>query len=377
VLCLLYVGYIHAASGAYSAAVDAHKRFDCSDAAEKYSQVISFYALALPSHRGIAKERRSECRDAMRAEGLAQDNDHKAAADLYATILDEHAASPILDELQIRRADELLSWGDDTMRDAATDPRLVADALRPYETVIAEPETPEDNAALTRIAKLWNSTIAADVCTRKDAMLALAAGKYVTDVARDIRDSAGDRAPRDMVGCAKHLIVRKRYGAAMPILRSVIRDYRGTPDATRAKASLIDAQVGQIRGGGTAKLPAPSILGYAGGGDSEILFKNSSPYTLEILLSGPSSRRFVVPRCAGCKKFSSSAEVTDCPSGPTRTFVVKPGVYSAVVRDTTRHVKAWAGDFRVDTGYRYDEGCFYIITSSPYRLPPLKLPGIP
>jgi hypothetical protein len=50
----------------------------------------------------------------------------------------------------------------------------------------------------------------------------------------------------------------------------------------------------------------------------------------------------------------------------TRTFVVQPGVYSAVVRDTGRHVRPWSGDFGVDAGYRYSQGCFYVVTS---RLP--------
>jgi hypothetical protein len=27
----------------------------------------------------------------------------------------------------------------------------------------------------------------------------------------------------------------------------------------------------------------------------------------------------------------------------------------------------WAGDFRVDAGYRYDEGCFYIVTHPTFQ----------
>jgi hypothetical protein len=345
--------------------VAAHKRFDCSEAADKYGRVVGFYSLALPSHRGIAEDRRSECRTVLRAESAAQARNHRGAAQLYAQILDEHETSLILDELRVRRADELLWWGDSVMRRAATNSDLLAVALKRYETVIAEPQTPEDNVARTRIARLWNSAISGDVCGRADRMLVLAAGDYVTDEAQAIQRFAAEKAPHDMLRCGKHLIADRQYPAAIRILRLVIREFRGTQVATRAQASLIDAEVGQIRGGGTSELPTPAVAGRTASGESEIVIKNSSPYTLELLLSGPGSRRFTVPRCAGCKTFSSSSEVTGCPPGPTKTFVVQPGVYSAVVRDLGRHVKPWAGTFRVVAGYRYDPGCFYVTSRRP------------
>jgi hypothetical protein len=365
-IVLFFAVYSAMASRAYSAAVDAHKRFDCSEAADKYGQVVGFYSLAFPSHRATAKARRAECRAVLEAESAAQARNHRGAAQLYGEILDEHGDSPILAELRVRRADELLWWGDSVARRARNDADLFPVALRRYETVIAEPETPEDNAARTRMANLWNSAISGGVCGRADRMLALAAADdYVTDEGKEFQRSATERAPRDMLGCGNHLIAERQYGAAIRVLRLVAREYRGTQVAARARSSLIDARVGQIRGGGTSKLPAPANAGYIGGTEAAIVIENSSPYNLEILLSGPGSRRFTVPRCAECRKFSSPSEVTGCPSGPTRTFVVQPGTYSAVVRDTARQVKPWAGDLRVDAGYRYDEGCFYIVTSLP------------
>jgi hypothetical protein len=363
-IALLYAAYTTAASNTYSDAVSAHTRFDCDEAADKYGRLVGFYSLALPSHRGVAKDRRSECRAVLRAESAAQARNHRGAAQLYAQILDDHETSPILDKLRVRRADELIWWGDSVMRRATKNSDLLAVALKRYETVIEEPQTPEDDTARTRIARLWNSAVSASVCSRADSMLVLAANDYVTDEAQAIQRVAAEKAPRDMLGCGRHLIAERQYRAAIRVLRLVIRDYRGTQVATRARASLIDAEVGEIRGRGTSELPAPAVAGRTTGGESAIVIENSSPYTLELLLSGPGSRRFTVPRCAGCRKFSSSSEVTGCPSGPSRTFIVQPGVYSVVVRDLGRHVKPWGGTFRIDAGYRYNEGCFYV-TSSP------------
>jgi hypothetical protein len=364
-IVLIFAAYSAMASRAYSAGVAAHKRFDCSEAADKYGQVVGIYALALPSHRAVAKQRRAECRSVLQAESAAQAKNHRGAAQLYRQILDEHSNSPILNQLRVRRADELLWWGDSLARRSRTDGDFFPLALKRYETVIAEPETPEDNSARTHMTNLWNSVISGNVCSRAVRMLALAvAGDYATDEGKALQADAVQRAPHDMLGCGQNLVAKRHYATAIPILRAVARDYRGTQVAVRAKASLIDAQVGQIRGKGTSKLPAPSVVGSIGGGDAEVVFENSSPYNLEILLSGPGSRRFTVPRCASCREFSSSSQVTSCPSGPTQTFVVKPGTYSAVVRDTARDVKPWAGDFRVDAGYRYDEGCFYVRTRS-------------
>jgi hypothetical protein len=54
-------------------------------------------------------------------------------------------------------------------------------------------------------------------------------------------------------------------------------------------------------------------------------------------------------------------------SNPRSDVDPEPGVYSAVVRDVSRDVRPWAGDFRVDAGYRYDEGCFYIVTHPTFQ----------
>jgi hypothetical protein len=365
VIGLLYAAYSAAASSTYSGAVDAHKRFDCSEAADKYDRVVGVYSLALPSHRGIASDRRSECRDVLQAESTAQDRNHRGAALLYAQILDEHETSPIPEKLRERRAEELLSWGDNVMRRASTNSDLLAVALKRYETVLSElPQTSETEAAKTRMVRLWASANSGGACARADSTLVLSAGEYVSDEAQAIQRLATKKAPGYMLGCGNHLIDERKYRTAIRVLRLLIREFRGTQAATRAQGSLIDAQVGQIRGRGTAALEPPTVIGYTTGGEAAIVIENSTPYTLEVLLSGPSSRRFTVPRCAGCRKFSSPSEVTGC-SGPTRTFVVQPGLYSAVVRNLGRSVKPWAGDFRVDAGYRYDEGCFYIVTSPP------------
>ena len=361
---LLYAAYSAMASRTYSDAVDAHSRFDCSQAADKYGQVAGFYYLALASHRGTARDRRLECRAVLKAESAAQEGSHRTAAELYAQIIDMHEeTSPIPDKLRERRAEELLSWGDSLMRRASEDSANIALALQWYEKVLSEPQTSENEAAGKRMDRLWSSANSGNLCSRADSMMVLVEGNYVTDKARAIQSRAADRAPTYMLGCGNRLITEKKYRAAIRILRRLIREFRGTTVASRAQAPLIDAQVGQIRGGRTAELPTPVVSGRTGAGEAAVVIQNSTPYTIEVLLSGPSSRRFTVPRCTGCRKYSSPSEVTGCPPGPSRTFTLQPGAYSVVVRDVGRDVKPWAGDWRFDDGNRYDEGCFYIVTS--------------
>jgi hypothetical protein len=363
---VIYAAYNVGASQAYSDGVDAHKRFDCSEAADKYGQLIGFYSLALTAHRGTAQDRRAECRAVLQAESAAQDRQHRAAAQQYAEILEEHETSPILDKLQARRAEELLWWGDSVLRRASGNSELLAVALTRYETVLTElPETSQTEDAKKRISQLWASANTGGSCGRADSMLVLRAGDFESDEGQAVQSLATEKAPGYMLSCGNRLIDQQRYGTAIRVLRLLTNEFRGTAAAARARTRLIDAQVGQIRGGRTSDLPSPAVVGPSGSGESEIVIENSSPYNIELLLSGPGSRRFTVPRCPGCRKFASSDAVTSCPSGTKRTFVVRPGSYSVVVRDLSRNVRPWAGTFRIDAGYRYDEGCFYIVTSLP------------
>jgi zinc ribbon protein len=362
-IAILYAAYSAMASRAYSDAVGAHKRFDCSQAADKYGRLTGFYSFAITAHRGAAAERRSECRAVLHAENVAQDRNHRSASQLYAKVIEEHQNSPILDKLRERRAEELLSWGDSVLRHASADSDLLAVALKRYETVLSElPQTSETEAAKTRMVRLWASANSGGACSRADSMLVLATGEYISEEARAIKSRAAAKAPEYMLGCGNHLIADGKFRLASSLLRLLIRDFGGTGAARRAEGPLIDAEVGQARRGRTAALDEPAVSGSTGGTEASIAIENSSPYALEILFSGPSSRRFTIPRCSGCSKFSSGSEPTSCPSGPSRTFTVQPGAYSVVVRNVGRTVKPWAGDWRIDAGYRYDEGCFYVVT---------------
>jgi hypothetical protein len=366
-LGILYAAYSASASSTYSGAVDAHKRFDCSQAADKYGKLVGFYSLALPSHRGIASDRRSECRTVLQAESMAQDRNHRGAAQLYAQILEEHETSPILGKLRERRAEELLWWGDSLMRRAAEDSDFLAVALKRYETVLSElPQTSQTEAAKTRMVRLWASANSGGPCSRADSTLVLSAGEYVSNEAQTIQRLASEKVPDYMLGCGNHLIADRQYRLAARMLRLLIREFRGTQAARRAKGPLIDAEVGQIRGGGTAALPEPTVSGQTAGGEVALDVQNSSPYPLELLLSGPSSRRFTVRRCSSCRTFSEDSPFTSCPPGPRRTFIVQPGAYSAVVRSPGRDVTPWAGDWSLSSGTRYAH-CFYIVTAPSLR----------
>jgi hypothetical protein len=359
----LYVVYSASAATTFSAAEDAHKRFDCSQAVAKYNRLTGFYSIAVTAHRGTAMERRSECRAVLEAESVAQERNHRGAAQLYAQILEEHEKSPILEKLRVRRAEELLSWGDSLMRRASDDLDLLAVALKRYETVLAElPETSETEAAKTRMVRLWASANSGVVCSRADSMLVIGAGEYVSEEARVMKRLATEKAPGYMLGCGNQLIADRQYRLAARKLRQLIREFGGTQAARRAKGPLIDAEVGQIRGGGTAALPEPTVSGSTGGEEVELAIRNSSPYSVELLLSGPSSRRFTVPRCSGCREFSEDNPPASCPPGPRRTFILQPGAYAAVVRAPGRDITPWAGDWTLSSGVQYGH-CFYIVTS--------------
>jgi hypothetical protein len=258
----LYVAYSASAATTFSAAEDAHKRFDCSQAVAKYNRLTGFYSIAVTAHRGTAMERRSECRAVLEAESLAQERNHRGAAQLYAQILEEHEKSPILEKLRERRAEELLSWGDSLMRRVSDDLDLLAVALKRYETVLAElPGTSETEAAKTRMVRLWASANSGGICSRADSMLVIGAGEYVSEEARVMKRLATEKAPGYMLGCGNQLIADRQYRLAARKLRQLIREFGGTQAARRAKGPLIDAEVGQIRSGGTAALPEPTVSG--------------------------------------------------------------------------------------------------------------------
>jgi hypothetical protein len=154
-LGILYGAYNAMAASTYSNAVDAHKRFDCSKAADKYGQLVGFYSLAITAHRSTARERQAECRAVLEAEAAAQHSEHQNAAKLYEQILEVHASSsPIADKLRERRAEELLFWGDSAKRRAADDPELFTNALSRYDTVLTElGQTSQAEAAKERITR--------------------------------------------------------------------------------------------------------------------------------------------------------------------------------------------------------------------------------
>jgi hypothetical protein len=362
-LAVAYATYAVMAIRTYDEAAAAHRSGDCAAAASNYERVSGIYTLAFTARRGEAERRARECRQALEAEQLAADGRYSEAADIFSGIRRDFSDSPIRDRYEQRQAEVLLTLSDDRRANAETGGELVT-ALEPLERVVAELGwRVEAERALSKIRNAWAAASGdPDACRRTDNLDAFSDAAFVVDATRALRAQARTRLPDALFDCGQQQFDEGDYRAAIASYRRVVDDFGPSPTARRAATRLIDAEVAAVRSGGSAGyLPPPTVSGSAAYDEVELSIQNDSPETLEILLSGPVSRRLTVPPCVGCSVHDDSPEGCRASGSPERSWTLRPGAYDAVVRSSSDDdVNPWSGRWRLEGGYAYGH-CFFIV----------------
>jgi hypothetical protein len=196
-------------------------------------------------------------------------------------------------------------------------------------------------------------------------MMALADVENVTSAeAAELKRRARQLVPRTRLACAQQQFRNGRFGNTITTLRGIIDDYPLSSSISRAaNRLLIDAEVARVRSGRSGALPPPTAVGSASGALVDLTVRNASPAVLELLLSGPSSRRATVRACDGCPKYGKNERPADpCATRYPATIVrVPPGSYGAVVRTPEGGVTPFYGTWELASGTAYAH-CFWIST---------------
>jgi hypothetical protein len=362
----LFATYSELAASAYSAAGAAYDRFECQAAATRYREVAGRYRFAFRSHAGEARRRAEECAKVLRAQVLSRDGAHAGAAGLLSLVdRAEVAGSPLKLPVERLLAREVVSDGDQLASNAILSggPALFLKALGRYDEVLLRfPRTQAARAARASVDNVLTRVLGGGACESADNLAALAGASVHAEPVVAVRIRARRAEPRALLACGKREFLAKHWGAAVSRFRAASR-YKGTAAAAEAASLLIDAEVFQIRGRGTGRLPSPVASGTSGTSAVTLDVQNASPYPLDLLISGPHSAEFTVPACAGCTKYFQTGPAS-CPSqAPRSSFTVVPGKYDVVVRSARERdqVTPWSSAWNLDVGIRY-VNCFYIVT---------------
>lgn len=357
---LIFGLYNAAAVVTYSRARDAHRDLNCAAALGGYGRVAGFFALSLATSRSEAIQSRAECREVLKAEEFRRRGEHESAAEAYEAALDENPDSPISATLERWRGEELLAEASGARRTAFLEGSGsdLGRAVGIYWLILRELSGSEAaagaRAALDEIGTLLY---------RRAKSVPCKAVPLYDGLDSESVPLATAGHPLALYGCANARFSSKRYALAKSLYSRLIVDFPSSPLTARARRGLIAAEVALIRTGGTGQLPDPTIVGNTASGMVEVSVQNSSPYRLELLLSGPDAKRLEVPACGSCKKYLRAADFPGR-SGPKRSITVEAGRYAAVVRSTSSNARPWSDDWTLVGGYRYDSGCFYIVTGA-------------
>ena len=267
---------------------------------------------------------------------------------------------PIEDRINTDLIHWYLTWGKQTLAGAST-PGEHLDAAHEIEEAYGHggPDPPIDAA----IRQVWRAVMSGGACKRAPNLDAVAAAEFASSRGRDMASTAVRVLPANMLSCAKTEFAARHYGAAVEQLRWLKGRYPNSPQARAAAPLLIDAQVAAIRRGQTGNLPSPESTGTTNYGETKVAIGNDSPRPLELLLSGPSSKRLYVPACLSCKEYSSTPSSYTCGSStPSASIVLTPGTYDVVARSPNSDVEPFSGSWSLGSGESYDH-CFFIVST--------------
>jgi hypothetical protein len=352
----LFGAYNAAAARTFSSAQSAHDRLDCASAVEKFRRVQGFYGLALTTSKKRARTPELECTFILDGESHASKREHEESADDYANAIEANPASPLRAEIERREASQLLAWSKELVFEAFDQerPDKLLKGLKVHRQ--AHTQFPDE------LVRHGNAYV---VATRRLVRMAERNPCEAIDYMEAIDEEFAEwrsQLGTSLYRCADERFAARQYTSAQFLYERVIREAPAHELVASARRKAIAAEVAAIRGKGTGELPAPVRSGSSGSSSVEIRVRNSSPYGLEYLISGPDARRITVPACAGCREYPRGQEPTSCPPGPVKTIRVRAGSYTEVVRSLHGNVTDWSGEQTFSAGGQYAH-CFYIVTS--------------
>jgi hypothetical protein len=319
-----YGAYNVLAARAYDSANDAYARGDCPEARHGFEQVTGFYRLALTASRSQAQARVQDCRSLEGAELLVD---------------------------EARRT-----------RDASD----YVSALVALESV--GKQLPDSAGALKartedEIAGTWKLAHRPPAC---DVVANLTAIRRARAIRPRLRSRSHAELPATLLRCARVARRKSDYDVAIATYRRLLHDFPAHPAASRADNELIATRVDLYTSqGGKPTLPEPTVSGRVAAGSVRVTIINSSPESLELLFSGPSSASTItIPACRGCPTvgpFDQGAPPCSA-AAPSRTVTVRPGRFRTVARSPSdTKVKPFIGLWNLQSGYFYRD-CYYIRT---------------
>jgi len=149
------------------------------------------------------------------------------------------------------------------------------------------------------------------------------------------------RMPEYHMVWATSLQEQKQYTRAIEIYQRVVTVYSQSTYVSQAQASIVDCEVAVIGGGKPGKLPPPVAASRRGSGNPTIKIKNDTPYTLTMLLSGPTSKRLVIK------------------SGGTKSLELGAGWYNVAVKADNPNINPFSGRYNLESGGQYTSR-FYV-----------------
>lgn len=176
------------------------------------------------------------------------------------------------------------------------------------------------------------------------------------------RSQASALTAEAMFACGEQTYREGRIPDAIAQFRSLRERFPNSDQAARAETALIDAEVATVQRGATSPLPPPHRTGGASGRRAVLVIRNDSPRPIEVLVSGPSSKRITLGPCGNCSEVGFAPGA--CPGrGPQVEVALDPGGYKAVAKVTDgAKVTPFSGTWSVSGSSKYSH-CLYIQTT--------------
>ncbi|MDQ4069047.1 MAG: tetratricopeptide repeat protein [Actinomycetota bacterium] len=281
-------------------------------------------------------------------------NDYQGATQSYRSALTQFPHLPaVVDGARERLGQAYLAWGS-SLRQAGA---LVAAVDVYAELLKHDPGGPASAQALAGLGDILQA--ARRSIESGAACDALALLDALVKADQPLRAEASAATPATLFSCGEQRYREGRFAEAAAQFSTLLQRFPNSPLAPRADAALVDAEVAAVQGRPGSSLPAPQRTGSAPGRSSVLTIRNESPRPIEILLSGPSSRRVSLERCAECSEVGIPP--LGCSGkGPQVEIALEPGEYKVVAKVTDgATVKPFTGTWSLAGASRYSH-CLYI-----------------
>ncbi|HEV2071040.1 MAG TPA: tetratricopeptide repeat protein [Acidimicrobiales bacterium] len=390
----LISNYRDAAQQALLTGLAAEARGDCPGALASYRRLTTVYELTLSEDVVVAQRQSFGCEQVLEAAQARTDGAFGRAVTLYNAVLRERPDSVLVSHVRRWRTETYMEWGSrlrdlreyqqaaDLYRQLPTDSfdeesisRLVADtylewgdellsagdhkrAIEKYQVVrtqlgdvsaVAE----SARARLTDIVQGARASIEKGMpCEALPILDALVTAE------EPFRGDALRLTPGALFSCGEQSHEKGQFREAATHFRALLERFPDSDLAALAEAARVDSEVAAARGQTTSPLPPPPPTGRAPSGSAVLIVQNDSPRPIEVLVSGPSSKRISLEPCAGCSEVISQLGCTG--KGPLVEVVLEPGEYEVLARVTDgTTVTPFTGTWSLSGATRYSH-CLYI-----------------